>query len=398
MDGRNYVCADCIEDCALQEVVREHAISEECDYCRRRAKKPIACELSEVIERIRWAIDQEYNDPNEELPWDEGSYCGTVIDGPEILAEIDFCIENTQLLDDISDAFGDDAFCKRDYYEPSHQDTFGFAWSHFKEVVQHQRRYTFWTVEDEGEFQNPSYGITPSKLLKILEGYIDFLSPLDKLPVGTEIWRVRDFPQNDPKVIDPREYTSPPIDKAIQANRHSPPGISMFYGANDSATAIEETMDDDTMEDRTACAARFSTVIPLTLLDLTAIPMPESYFSSNWDRERRGARAFLQAFADTLSEPIARDQKYHLELVPTQVFTEFIRYELKTDCAEQFHGIKYKSSRKKGGICYVIFAHQEAFLPGPGDRKAPQLLSFVPGSIRTLSVARSKKGKKPRQQ
>jgi hypothetical protein len=391
MDGRNYVCADCIEDCALQKVVREHAISEECDYCMRRAKKPIACELSDVIERIQWAIDQDYNDPNEELPWDEGSYCGTVIDGPEILAEIDFCIENTQLLDDISAAFGDDAFCKRDYYAASDEDTFGCAWRRFKEVVQHQRRYTFWTTEDKGDYDDPSHGITASGLLRILGGYIDFLSPTCTLPVGTEIWRVRDFPKNDPKVNDPREYTSPPIDKALQANRLSPPGISMFYGANDSATAFAETIDPKKMVDRVACAARFSTVIAMTVLDLTAIPRPESYFSSNWDREKRGARFFLQAFADTLSKPIARDHMYHLEYVPTQVFTEFIRYELKTDCAGQLHGIKYKSSRKMGGTCYVIFADQDACLPRPADRKTLQLLSFVPGSIRPVPA-----DKKPR--
>jgi len=173
----------------------------------------------------------------------------------------------------------------------------------------------------------------------------------------------------------------------------------MFYGANEAATAFEETIDLKTMSGRTARAAKFSAVVPLALLDLTEIPRPESYFSSSWDRERRGARAFLQAFADTVSEPISRDRKYHLEYVPTQVFTEFIRYELKTGCVKQFHGIKYKSSRKNGGICYAIFADQNACLPGPADRETPQLLSFVPGSIRTLRSQKVRKktrvGKSP---
>ncbi|HEV8000510.1 MAG TPA: HEPN-associated N-terminal domain-containing protein [Planctomycetaceae bacterium] len=377
-------------------MVREHAISEECDYCKRRANKPIACELSDVIERIRWAIDQEYNDPNEELPWDEGEYCGTVLHGAEILSDIDFCIENTQLLGDIAADFWDDAFCKRDYFGPTEEDRFGSAWRRFKEVVQHQRRYTFWTVEDEGEFQDPSYGITAAKLLRLLGRFIDFLSPIDAIPVGTEIWRVREFPPDDANVNDPTAYTSPPTGKALQANRLSPPGISMFYGANDAATAFKETIDLDKTTDRIARAARFSTAMPLTLLDLSQIPRPESEFATSWDRERRGARAFLQAFADMLAQPIARDHKYHLEYVPTQVFTEFIRYELKTDCVEQFHGIKYKSSRRKGGICYVIFANQDACLPGPAGRNTPQLLSFVPGSVRTRSVVRSKKGNKRR--
>ena len=53
---RIYVCEECIEDTALQEVVRANAISERCDYCEREDKSPIACEVSDVIERIRYPL------------------------------------------------------------------------------------------------------------------------------------------------------------------------------------------------------------------------------------------------------------------------------------------------------------------------------------------------------
>ncbi len=35
MSKMSYVCEECIEDEALQEVVRKNVVSEECDYCKR---------------------------------------------------------------------------------------------------------------------------------------------------------------------------------------------------------------------------------------------------------------------------------------------------------------------------------------------------------------------------
>src|SRR5262249_121499 len=146
-----------------------------------------------------------------------------------------------------------------------------------------------------------------------------------------------------------------------------------------------ETVGSAKTKGKVASGAAFSPVAPLSLVDLTTIPFPESFFDGSWNRERRQARTFLQAFADTLSQPIKKDNRYHIHYLPTQVFTEYIRYELKSDLVERFHGIKYRSSRKKGGICFAIFADQDECLPGSSNRKTPQLLEFVTGSIRTIS-------------
>lgn len=192
---------------------------------------------------MRWALDQEYDDPANELAWDEG-YCGTVIDGLEILWEVDICINNGQLAEDISKAFIDEAFCKRDYYGPEPDERFSAAWSRFKEVVTAKRRFTLWNSLEEGDSSTAAYGISAATMLPVVARNINQLSPVVAIPAGTRLWRVRIFDPGDPRIADPMEYTSPPNVHAKE-NRMSPKGISMFYGADDYDTAYKETVELD---------------------------------------------------------------------------------------------------------------------------------------------------------
>ena len=84
---------------ALQAVVRTHAISEECDYCGKAAEVPIACELGDVIDRVRSAIYQEYAQPHEETMNDpeEGDYAGNVMEHTDVFDEIGFTLDNEEL-------------------------------------------------------------------------------------------------------------------------------------------------------------------------------------------------------------------------------------------------------------------------------------------------------------
>lgn len=121
-------------------------------------------------------------------------------------------------------------------------------------------------------------------------------------------------------------------------------------------------------------------LLPLNVLDLFSIQRLRSFFV-DLDRHSRLAIEFLEAFAEDLSRPIQRDERQHIEYVPTQVFTEYVRFEMQTPDGEPFHGIKYRSSRN-GQACYVLFAEQSDCLPGAMDR--PQMVQFVDGSLRTV--------------
>lgn len=384
--GRVYVCEECVEDEELQEVVRDNAISEDCDYCDRKAALPIACELSDVIERMQFAIDQEFTDPANELPWDgrEGGYQGMVLDsGYDLFPEVGFEIENQVLMDDLLHAFME-PYCWRDYFGPNQYEYFQSVWQRFATVVKHERPYTFWLSRNVGAPGQITHGITPAEILRGIGQCVEIANPVLIMPVGTEIWRVRTHDEEATLRI-PHSFTSPPLDRAVQPNRMSPMGVPMFYGADDFHAACLEVLDGNRTDGTVATGVKFATLVPLTILDLSRLQEPRSFFVP-WDRRRRQSAEFLEAFADELSKPIKRDRQQHIEYVPTQAFTEYVRYELKTSNASKFNGIKYRSSQLPGRSCYVIFANQSDCLPGSSSRSRPQLLGYLRGSRCTVRL------------
>jgi len=378
-----YVCEDCIEDSALQEFVRTHLVSGECTYCERVSENAIAANLEDVLKFMDDVISEEYDDPNEGMSYisAEGGWQGQVLEGGEIFDEIGFGLDNEQLFDEIEAHFAGRLFCERDHQILNPSDRMLFAWERFKHVVQHERRYTFWTSHDDGEEEWHPDHLPPSHMLREIAEILREIDPYTTLNNGATIWRARvhdsEFSPNSPKA-----FTSPPVELARQPNRMSPAGVPMFYGCADQDTAYQETVEPDRLKGKTVSAACFKALRPLRLLDLTANREPASFFSVG--RKERHAIRFLQGFAKSLSQPITRDGSQHIDYVPTQVFTEYVRYELKTSDDNMLDGIVYNSSKNKG-VCYVIFATQEDCLPKERHGR-PQLLEYVEGSILTISM------------
>ncbi len=118
------------------------------------------------------------------------------------------------------------------------------------------------------------------------------------------------------------------------------------------------------------------------MLNLFDILEPESFFRDE-DREQRLAKEFLKAFAREVSRPIFRNGRHNFEYVPTQVFTEFVRFELKGYDGKPFDGIRYRSSRNSRPSL-VLFATQSQCL-GLCER---QLVRFVEGSLTREELAK----------
>ena len=86
---------------------------------------------------------------------------------------------------------------------------------------------------------------------------------------------------------------------------------------------------------------------------------------------------FLYHFAADISKPIARDDRVHVEYVPTQVITEYFRTGF-SDTSAPIMGIRYPSSRHYGHSSIVLFATQEDLLivdeePAPYRTREPWL-------------------------
>lgn len=378
-----YVCAKCIEDEALGELVVENAESKRCDYCSHRGRKAIAAPLDAVTEHMAVCINREYGDPQEELPWDseDERYFGDTFDTREMLCEAaNFEVANEDLMEDIVDSFSRDLWCEKNWQvlDPAQRRFAG--WEAFKEVVKHERRYTFWSIEDpEEEKWDPDY-MPVGKTLEEISQAVREVGIIKIVPPGKRIWRVR-IHDATKSLTSEAEFTTPPTEKATQPNRMSPAGVPMFYGADDLRTAMKETLDASRMAGKKATGACFETLIPLSLLDLAEIPPIPSFFDDE-HVEMRYSLIFLTRFARDLAEPIERDGREHIEYVPTQAFTEYVRWEMKTSEGEPIDGIRYRGS-VTGKACYVLFCNQDECLAEPDREEVRRWLRFVPESLRT---------------
>ncbi len=356
------VCPDCISDPFLRGTV-EDSLEEDrqCSYC---GASPAAT-IDVVLDMITETIGADYTDPANVLPYEsaEGGYQGYVQDGMELVYELSPWTDNEELLEDAASAFAGTAWCEANYFSLGAFDVLRYGWEGFVEQVKHQTRYLF--LEELGSNdpyereEVPPPGRMLSALAKLIREHCNFRI----LDASSPIFRVRVHSDVD-RLDTVQELGSPPLEYARHSNRMSPAGISMFYGALDMETAIIETFDPTQASGKAITLGIFKGVKPLLLLDFTDLPSVPGDFDEN-NRHLRAPIAFLHAFVTDLTKPVSRDGYEHVDYVPTQVVTEFVRHRLRGPEDQSINGIAYQSSRDGGRIAVVIFADAEAC--GPRD-------------------------------
>jgi len=379
-----FVCGDCLNDQALAAFVLDRASSAKCDYCSEERESPFAADVGEVIEHMAECISQEYTDPANELPYEsaEGGWQGEVLDAWDLLEAVGFEVESEELWDAVVSAFSDQQWCRQDYFALTATERLRYGWREFKAVVRHSRRFTFWSMGDpsgESEY-HPDY-MPVGGLLAEIGQCIRSADLVSTFPAGTPIWRVR-VHDADKTLSGPHELAPPPVDLAYQANRMSPAGVVMFYGAQDYETACAETVDPGRASGKRVTGVEFQTTRKIRVLDLVDLPDPPSIFR-NGGSDLRHTFRFLRHFAADLAIPVVRDGREHVEYVPTQAFTEYVRYELRLDKGDAIDGIRYRSA-VNGKPCYVLFCTQDECVErtSPHSRTTPWL-AFNAKSLRS---------------
>ena len=351
-----FVCGACFNDDGLKEFVSAHAGENECSFCGAVSDEPIAAPIDEVIDYIGECIGRYYDDPANTLPYEsaEGGYQGTTYTTEEVLeaVELDFPNDHqSRLYDAVCSGLPNDLWSDAEPFALSRDEQLSFSWEEFCRVIKHERRY-FFAQRKPGK---DSELYSPSEILRLIFSYADEAGAFVQLPRSTKLYRARQQAEGE-SLTTAGKLGPPPVECAIQANRMSPPGIVMMYASEDEQTALAETA----MTTGTYAIGEFVTERDALILDFTRLPSIPSIFTELSDAleyDPRPRLGFLHRVSREMSRSIARDDRMHIEYVPTQVVTEYIRTVLTTGKGA-VEGIRYRSSRKDGETSLVLFADQ----------------------------------------
>lgn len=364
-----FVCQACLTDPCLSEIVRAACEDVCCSYCDGGTS---AAHISVLIEEVMDAIREDFDNPGNELPYDgkEGGWQGTVYDNYEILDQLDHWTNRDDLVADVAAALSEQEWCRRDYFGLDKFEVLNYGWETFKQQVIHRTRYLFMTSSRGSRYEDRG-SIRPARMLKRLGELFCEHRMFRTIDSGTNFVRARltkrcELPSTAEELGTPDERS------ARYSNRMSPAGIPMFYAALHKKTAIAETLDsiDGNLNELVISLATFRTSRSLMFLDLVKLPEQPSCF----DRENRHTIKtirFLWNLRDDLTKPIEKDGREHIEYVPTQVITEYIRHQVKygEKKKRQIDGIIYPSAKDRGGTSVVIFAESKNCGPCT-DRKS----------------------------
>ena len=304
--------------------------------------------IEDVADHIKTCLYTEYDEAVNKLGWasEMDGYIGTTWDSYELLwdtLELSSCGEQEdRLRQDIADLIPDHLWCETDPYGPNDQQQVHFSWQHFRDVIMHHRRFFF---TDYRTNPTDSDIDSPSEVLRQIFDYTQTYELMVQLQEGVHLFRAR-RQERAGQLRSPEELGPPPRNKATQANRMSPPEIVMLYASEHPQTALRETA---------VCpgqfvVGRFETTKPITVLDLTRVPTVPSLFRETTDSLEFSPRrvwTFLNHIVEETSKPIARDDRVHINYIPTQIVTEYVRSRL-TLRGQHIDGIKYPSAVHRG--------------------------------------------------
>jgi RES domain-containing protein len=345
-----HVCAECFEDEYLKSVVEGAAIENQCDYCGAESEEPIAAPLAAVMEPIARALFRNFAEPGgASLPRDSGEWVGEerITDTYDALCSLPLNCDG-DLFEDIAQSFHNHAWypCAGGFWLGMHRNVeLGYSWDSFVDLVKHTSRYFFATSES-GEARGEP---TRLQLLEEIGSMAESLGLMQAIPVGTPLFRVRKSETG--VTYTTFEEVGPPPRGTASAGRMNPAGISYFYLALEDRTAIAEILN---KPPATAVLASFLVKREIRVLDLTKLPAAPSVFTED-EYGTRETIAFLERFIETITAPVTRDGREHIDYVPSQVVSEFLAQVLETDDGKKLDGVVYPSAVLPGGRNLVIF-------------------------------------------
>lgn len=340
------VCARCFSDTDIRQWIDNQDGPRGCDACGRHDASTIG--LSELGDFLRGRISQYYGLAVDQLPYDsaEGGYQGTTWDTGELLDDLgalDFARSVSGLELALVDAVGWETWCEYDWLSLDLDQELLLNWERFCKIVKHQRRFFFHNIADPDDREQRS----PAELLHFVADFAYQQGMVRTISRGTPVYRARPL-GNRRFELTAAELGPPPAQRAVQANRMNPAGIPMMYVAEKRKTALAE------IPPGRVAVGKFELIRDIRLVDLACLPPIPGVFS-NASRQTRLGCKFLHMFRDAIVKPVARDKRVHIDYLPSQVVTEFIRGH-RFGGLNVVDGIRYPSVAHADGINWVLFA------------------------------------------
>lgn len=366
------VCDRHVEDDALARLIAECAEETTCSYCDRTGSEPFAAPLDVLIERIGTSLPYEWGNADDEgVPW-EGGYVGTTHGTYDLLTDAlgDIPLNDGELIADVAGALPEHAWAQRDFFRLRPEDRLSSAWEDFGVIVKHYRRYFFADFRHADD-DDIDY-MTPGGLLQEIGSAVREAGLVIELGTDKQVYRVRTHARG--KHYDTaKDLGAPPAECLKSASRMAAAGTPLFYGTLDQDTAVDEAR--FTNPDAEAwTVGEFRLLRSARIVDLSSQPTVPSLFDAD-NRHLRTALIFLRHFVEEIKKPFQRDDRIHIEYVPTQVITEWFRTRFEPD-GGRIDGILYGSARKTDGVNLVLFIDSDGTVD-PGVNRDNALLELV---------------------
>lgn len=346
-----HVCADCVEDQYLKQLIQDTASSNCCDYCGCSAATFIAAEASIVVEAIYDAVWAYYCEPAAGgVPYDHG-FIIEPIDIDEVLRNLSFDGHPDFVEAIISAEMNGNVFvpAANGYWADSHRhEVLSSAWRSFVRTVKHEARFHF--ANSPRLVASSPNEIEPYETLPEIA---EHLRPLIRtLMVGTQVYRSRVRSRRQTWTPTADQMGAPPKERA-SAGRMNPAGIPYLYTAFDKTTARRE-VGITKRTSLTVFTATFELTKPLNVIDLTILPAIPSLFDVQ-KKDGREHALFIRQFVNEISVAVAKDGQEHIEYVPTQVVCEYLAQVFEPNPETKLGGLIFPSTVHPGGKNLVVF-------------------------------------------
>ncbi len=353
-DDAKRVCVECFSDPYIKEFVLNNANSDRCHYCENETQdgECNSAPANDVLKYIEACVHKKYTDfENVAMSGDPSG-----LDAHELINELGILSDlDSPFREELEIRLGrddDKKWLARTYYnENSQHDVYVKSWEGFKDLVKQKSRFVFGQIVlDTAGMDYWDQQIDPYRILKWLHGMVAAFNLVAELPVGTEMIRVR---ADTDRLYSTLDQLGPvPMRLAKYANRMSPPGIPMFYSAEDADTAIKEIWNGKVGVKFSV--ATFKSRKPCLIVDFCSLPPVPTIFKLDATLDQIDALNFLWSFVRDISQPISKLEAEHIQYVPTQILTEYFRHIFKTSDGRPIMGMKYPSSYTVRP-CYVMF-------------------------------------------